>query len=561
MKYSFFYPIFIILALASNPSAAGQKTVAAKHAMIVSEQALATQVGVDILKAGGNAIDAAVAVGYALAVVNPCCGNIGGGGFMLIHLANGKNTVINFREKAPLKARPDMFLDEHGNPEASASTLGYLAVATPGTVMGLDHALKKYGSMTRKQVMAPAIRLARQGYRVGKFDARWFKFYAHAFAKEKNVAEIFLKNGKPLIEGDLLVQKDLADSLTLISEKGTDAFYKGSIAEGIVKASKDNGGILSMKDFREYRITEQNPLYCPYQGYTIISVAPPSSGGITLCEMLAILDTLPFKRAGFHSLEDVHDMVEAMRYAFYDRNTRLGDPAFVKNPLQEILSKKYISSINNKIHQTKKVRHEQGHSPLLEKTDTTHYSILDEKGNAVAVTYTLNGFFGAQIIADHTGFFLNDEMDDFSSKQGSINKFELLQSVKNKIQPGKRPLSSMTPTILMKNNQPYMILGSPGGPRIITTLLQTIVNVIDYKMDIQTAIDMPRFHYQGTPDFIELETDALPATVISGLSTLGYHFRQFDQWSAVEAILIDRKNKIIYGANDRRRPDGSAAGY
>lgn len=535
--------------------------VEAKRAMVVSEQRIATEVGVNILKAGGNAIDAAVAVGYALAVVNPCCGNIGGGGFMVIHLANGKNTVLNFREKAPLQATKNMFLDANGNIKPESTTEGYLSVAIPGTVLGLETALKQYGSMTRQQVMAPAIQLAQQGYKLSAYEAKSFDDYAPQFRRQPNVASIFLKDGQSFQKGELFIQTDLANTLKLIAEKGSDVFYKGSIAERIVEASAANGGIMTMKDFEQYTVEELTPLQCSYRGYTIFSVPPPSSGGVTLCEILSILENLPLSSTNFHSTQSVHYIVEAMRYGFNDRNNKLGDPNFVNNPVKQLLSKEYTSAISEKILNEKNIPHANVDINLHEQTDTTHYSIIDDKGNAVSVTYTLNGFYGAEVIADHTGFFLNGEMDDFAANPGKENKFNLVQSDKNSIAPGKRPLSSMTPTIVMKDNQIYMVLGSPGGPRIITSVLQTLINVIDYDMNIQQAISMPRFHFQSIPDFIEVEPNAFSFLTNIKLKRMGYNIKQLDPWSAVEAILVDTENKILYGANDNRRPDGAAMGY
>ena len=555
-KY-YIYLACIITSFVSHPALA--KPVTAKQAMVVSEQYLASEAGIQILKAGGNAIDAAVAVGYALAVVNPCCGNIGGGGFMLIHFANGKDTVFNFREKAPLKASKNMFLDKQGNVIPDSTSKGYLAVAVPGTVAGLDAALAKYGTMNRKQVIAPAINLAKNGYHVGIFDSTWFKVYASSFHTQPNVAAIFLNHGKPWRKGELLIQTDLANTLTLIAENGPDVFYKGIIAKKIVKASEENGGLLTMQDFASYQVQELSPLYCDYRGNTIISVPPPSSGGVTLCEMLGILEHFPLREYGFHSVQSVHDMVEAMRYGFYDRNTKLGDPDFVKNPVNELISKKYTTDISKKIADIRIIPHENVEVRHVEQTDTTHYSIIDKMGNAVSVTYTINGFFGAEVIAGNTGFFLNDEMDDFTAKMDRDNKFNLMQPPQNIIAGGKRPLSSMTPTIVLKNQQPYMILGSPGGPRIITTVLQTLINIIDFDMDIQQAIDMPRFHFQGIPDYIEIEPDALSRLASFKLKRMGYNIKQIDKWSAVEIILIDKN--ILYGANDHRRPDGAAVGY
>lgn len=538
-------------------------TPAPKQGMVVTEQKLASQIGLDILKAGGNAIDAAVAVGYALAVVTPCCGNIGGGGFMTIHLATGKTVFLNFREKAPQQASKDMFLDKHGNLIADASIKGYLAVGVPGTVLGLETALQQYGSMTRQQVMAPAIRLAERGYVVTPFDAKWFAVFAKDFKTQPNVAAIFLKQGQPYRAGERLIQTNLATSLKLIAEKGPAAFYKGPLAKAIVDASAAHGGILTLADFANYSVEELTPIRCDYRGYTIFSAPPPSSGGVTLCEMLNILQFFPLKQLGYHSTESVRDMLESMRYGFTDRNTQLGDPNFVDNPITRLLSKEYAAKLSEKIRNSQGIPHTD-HAPLSvmqENMDTTHYSVIDNKGNAVAVTYTLNGFFGARIIAGNTGFFLNDEMDDFTAKAGSANKFGLVQHDANTIQPGKRPLSSMSPTIVMKNGRVFMILGSPGGPRIITTVLQTILNVVDYGMPIQQAVDAPRLHYQVLPDSVEVEPLALSATVTKQLQQMGYVITPEGTWSAVEAILVDPVNGELHGGSDYRRENGAAVGY
>lgn len=552
------------LLLVSTPFVCFANTgqpVSAKHGMVVTEQQIASQIGVDILRAGGNAIDAAVAVGYALAVVKPCCGNLGGGGFMTIHLANGKDVFLNFREKAPLNATKNMYLDAHRNMLKNASTQGYLAVATPGTVLGLDVALRRYGTLSRQKVMAPAIHLAQKGYVVTRYDAQQFMAYANAFRTQPNVAAIFLKNGKPYAAGELLIQKDLANTLKQIAEKGPDFFYKGRIAHAVVKASHVHGGILTLQDFAKYNVEELSPLRCTYHGYTIISAPPPSSGGIAICEMLNILENFSLSYMGYHSARSTYDVVEAMRYAFADRNTKLGDPDFVKNPVAQLLAKNYALQLSKQIrdHHSENLPTSAKSQPEL--TDTTHYSIVDSKGNAVAVTYTLNGFFGAGVIADKTGFFLNDEMDDFTIKQGTANKFGLVQSDANAIQPGKRPLSSMSPTIVMKNGRVFMVLGSPGGPRIITAVLLTLLNVIEYGMNIQKAVDAPRFHYQSEPDIVAIEPLTFNYATIKKLEIMGYHIIPQKKWAAVEAILIDPFNGTLYGANDERRPDGKAIGY
>lgn len=536
------------------PSIAMVQPVSAQHSMVVSEQQVASQIGADILQAGGNAVDAAVAVGYALAVSYPCCGNIGGGGFMTIHLANGKNIFLNFREKAPRKATANMFATMN-----QGSTYGYLAVAVPGSVLGLDTALSKYGSMTRKQVLAPAIRLAREGYIVSPYDAQMFNNYAQVFRQQPTVAAIFLKDGRPYHAGDRLIQRDLAKTLQLISDHGPVAFYKGPIADAIVQASKTNGGILSKEDFATYTMQELRPLQCRYRGYTILSAPPPSSGGVTLCEMLNILENYSLKALGYHSAQSIRVIVEAMRYGFTDRNTKLGDPDFINNPVAQLIDKHYAAELSTKINSSTR---DQPATATVQRelTDTTHYSVIDRSGNAVAVTTTINGFFGAEVIANPTGFFLNNEMDDFTTVPGKENKFSLVQGTRNTIQAGKRPLSSMTPTIVMKNGKIFMVIGSPGGPRIITSILLTLLNVIDYGMNIQAAVNAPRFHFQGLPDTIDAEPFSISFLARQQLKLNGYDVNPQHTWAAVEAILIDPVTGTIYGANDNRRGNGAAIG-
>lgn len=555
--------IFSLLLLPMVCQALGRVTqpVSAKHAMVVSEQHLASDAGLAILQAGGNAIDAAVAVGYALAVVQPSSGNLGGGGFMTIHLAHGENIFLNFRERAPFAATQNMFLAANGNILPQKSTLGYLAVAVPGTVLGFDIALKKYGTLTRQQVMQPAIVLAQRGFILTPADLASLQPETAYFKTMPNIAAIFLKNNHALQVGDRLIQKDLAHTLQLISAEGPAIFYQGKIAETIVHASKAHGGILSLKDFQDYSVETTEPVVCTYRDYTVISAPPPSSGGTTLCEMLNILEHYPLRTYGFHSTASAHYTLEAMRYAFYDRN-QLGDPDFVKNPTAQFISKEYAASLLQNILDTRATASaELGPKAMSEGTQTTHYSILDKWGNAVSVTYTLNGFFGAKVMAGETGFFLNDEMDDFTLKLGEKNQFNLVQGLSNAIQPGKRPLSSMTPTIILRGNQVVMIAGSPGGPRIITATLQAILNVIDYQMNIQEAVNAPRFHHQWLPDLVNLEPLTFSPIITKQLKTMGYHFSTQLPWGAVEAIYVDTKNKKIYGANDKRRPAGKAVGY
>jgi gamma-glutamyltranspeptidase / glutathione hydrolase len=537
--------------------------VPGKNGMVVTEQRLASEVGLQILKQGGNAVDAAVAVGYALAVTHPCCGNLGGGGFMLIHLANGKDTFINFREKAPLAATRTMYLDKQGNVVPGRSSKGYLAVGVPGTVLGLDQALSTYGTLSRTTVMAPAIELAQKGFVLQPGDVKILNLKTEGFKKQPNVPAIFLKNGTtPYQAGERLVQKDLANTLELIAKQGPNAFYKGAITDEIVNASRSNGGILAKEDFANYIVSETAPVRCTYRSYQVIS-APPPGGGTTLCQMLNILEGYNLKQLGFRSAPMLHRMLSAMLYAYADRNTYLGDPDFVDNPVERLLSKEYAAQVRAKISENRAVPPE----PLFPKVTTnqgnhtTHYSIQDRYGNAVSVTYTINSFFGAGVIAGNTGFFLNNEMDDFTSKPGVPNNFGLVQGNANIIEPGKRPLSSMSPTIVTQNNKVFLVTGSPGGSTIPTTILQVITNVVDYGMNIQQAVDTPRIHYQGLPNVVGTEPYALKSAPSQQLWQWGYKIVPLGTWGAAESLLVNPDSGLLDGANDSRRPAGAALGY
>lgn len=526
------------------------------NGLAVSEKRVASEVGANILREGGNAIDAAVAIGYALAVTNQCCGNIGGGGFATIHLANGKNIFLNFREKAPLKAYKEMYLDKQGKALSEQSLVGYRAVGVPGTVLGLETIREKYGKLSRAKVIAPAIKLANDGFQVTTYDAKQFQEFAGDFAKQPNVAAIFLRNGKPYEAGEILKQKDLARTLQTISVEGPKAFYHGAITQKIVTASEQHGGLLTLNDFAKYNVEWMKPIYCTYRGYEIISSPPPSSGGVTLCEMLNILENFPLAKMGYRTPESTYTIIEAMHYGYLDRNNKLGDPDFVKNPTDQLIQKKYAKTISERIE--KKMQAPVAEPQHTETIDTTHYSVIDKEGNAVAVTYTLNGFFGAEVMAKDTGFFLNDQMDDFAIAPNTPNKFGLVQSDQNAISGGKRPLSSMTPTIIMKNGKIRYVLGSPGGSRIITADLLTIINLIDYNMPLLAAINAPRFHFQVQPDAVELEPAALAPDTILALQKMGYKFKPQTTWGAVEAIAVDPMTQQVTGANDYRRPDGAA---
>lgn len=572
---------FSSIALAAALLAGGAVEAAAPPAlesadgMVVTAQHLASDVGADILRSGGNAVDAAVAVGFALAVTHPCCGNIGGGGFLVLHLADGKNTFINFREKAPLAARADMFLDAHGNPVSARSINGYLAAGVPGTVLGLETARREYGTQPLAALIAPSIRLAENGFILTRGDVDVLDAGAEAFRGRPNVAAIFLHQGVPFKPGQRLVQKNLAATLRAVSDGGTHAFYQGSIADAVVAASQANGGLFTKRDFTDYSVTESVPISCRYRGYTILSSPPPSSGGVTLCEMLQVLEAYPLDALGFHSSASLHLMTEAMRHAYQDRNTYLGDPEFVENPIARLLSQRHTQEIRALILPHRASPSTLEHvSTADEHPTTTHYSIVDRWGNLASVTYTINDDFGAKVIAGDTGFFLNDEMDDFTAKPGTANMFGLVQGKANAIAPGKRPLSSMTPTLVLKDGKPLLVVGTPGGSRIITTVLEIMVNVIDHGMTLQEAVDAPRIHHQWLPDTLAGEPFAFSADTAKALTQMGYRLEPLEPWgagNAAEVIGIAPTDAarakalgfprpgILYGASDSRAPAGSAA--
>lgn len=568
-------------AFAPQAHAVSPAPVDGDRGMVVAEQSLAAQVGADILRQGGNAIDAAVAVGYALAVVHPCCGNLGGGGYMVVRLADGTSTFIDFREAAPGAARPDMYLDENGKVIPGASVSGWRAVAVPGSVLGLDTALQRFGSMTRARVMAPAIALARDGYVLSPGDAPILKTGTADFRADPTLSAIFLKNGEPLKAGDRLIQADLGQTLSAISSQGVSAFYDGAIAHRMAAASAVGGGILSEKDFQDYKVRVGPPVRCTYRGYEILTAAPSSAGGTAVCEILNILEGYALSRSGFGAADTVHVMAEAMRHAFIDRNFLLTDPAFGRNPLDLLLSKDYAAAIRQRIdpHHARASKPDGGGVVLHEGTETTHYSVADAAGNTVAVTTSLNAYFGARVMAPGTGVLMNDTMDDFTTRIGGANTFGLVQGARNAIAPGKRPLSSMSPTIVVRDGRPVLVLGSPGGPRIITSVVQTILNVIDHGMNVQEAVDAPRIHHQWRPDVIYAEPYALSADTVRVLEARGHKVTVQRPWSAVEAIqfptaapagsrypssaadtsrLWSPQPGAIYGANDNRRPAGAA---
>lgn len=565
--------ITFVLAPLTNAFAASPAPAKGEHGMVVTAQHLASEVGVEILKKGGNAVDAAVAVGYALAVVYPNAGNIGGGGFMTIRFKDGKSTFLDFRERAPLAATKTMYLDKDGNPVKGASLDGYLAVGVPGSVAGFETAREKYGTLSRQDLMAPAISYAKDGFILNQGDAASFAGSADRLAKDPAAAAIFLKpDGKPYGIGERLVQPDLAASLAAISEKGADAFYKGAIADAIVKASGAKGGILAKPDFEQYAVRELKPVTCTYRGYEITSSPPPSSGGVIICEILNVLEGYPLSYLGASSADTVHVMVEAMRYAYVDRNSALGDPDFVDNPVSKLLDKAYAKDIRDKIDPFRAgVSQDLMPKGFGESKETTHYSIIDNDGNAVAVTYTLNGSFGAGVVADGTGILLNNEMDDFTQKPGVPNLYGLVQGEANAIQPKKTPLSSMSPTVVAKDGKPFMVIGSPGGSRIITITLEAIVNVVDHGMNIQEAIDAPRIHHQWLPDTVYIEPFGLSPDTEKLLAGMGYRLDLGDKtWGQAAGILVGGKSLAeiekgggarYNGAIDSRAASGEALGY
>ena len=533
-----------------------------KNGMVASEQGLATQVGLDILKQGGNAIDAAVAVGFALAVVLPNAGNIGGGGFMVLHDdKTGKDVAIDFREIAPAKASRDMYLDNQGNVIDGKSLFTHDASGVPGTVAGMEYALKKWGTMPLSKVLEPAIKLADKGFIVSDILAQTLKEEKSTLGKWSASKAIFFKNGEPLKSGDLLVQKDLAKSLRLIAKQGAKAFYQGEIATKIAKEMQSHGGTMTLEDLKAYKVVERQPIIGDYRGYKVVTMPPPSSGGVHLIEILNMLEHYPIKEDGVNSAKNIHHMAESMKLAYADRSEYLGDPDFVKIPVTGLTSKAYanerVKTIDdNKARLSSTIK--PGKPQPYESDQTTHYSVMDKAGNAVAVTYTLNLNFGSGIVVEGTGILLNNEMDDFSVKPGVPNAFGLVGGAANAIEAKKRPLSSMTPTIVMKNNKPWLVTGSPGGARIITTVLQSVVNTIDHEMNPAEAIITPRVHHQWLPDELRVEEGISPDT-IKLLQDKGHNVVTKAPMGRIQIIQADDSG--FYGYSDPRNPDGKTLGF
>nr|WP_312240502.1 gamma-glutamyltransferase [Pantoea sp.] len=535
-----------------------------KSGMVASVDALATQVGVDILQQGGNAVDAAVAVGFALAVTHPQAGNLGGGGFMLLRTAAGRVSAIDFREMAPARASRDMFLDKQGNADSKLSLTSPLASGTPGTVAGFALAAQKYGTLPFGRLLEPAIKLARDGFVIDDALADDLATYGKEVLLNHPASRaIFFKaDGTPYRKGERLVQKNLARSLQLIAAQGPDAFYRGKIADEIAGEMSRSGGLIGKADLAAYRVVERQPISGTYRGYQVFSMPPPSSGGIHIVQILNILENFDLAKMGFGSADAMQAMAEAEKYAYADRSEYLGDPDFVKVPWQALTSKAYAKSLAQQIDLTKARPSSEikpGKLAPYESNQTTHFSVVDKRGNAVAVTYTLNTNFGSGIVAGESGIILNNEMDDFSAKPGTPNVYGLVGGDANAIQPAKRPLSSMSPTIVTKEGKTWLVTGSPGGSRIITTVLQMIVNSVDFGMNVAEATNAPRFHHQWLPDELRVEKGFSPDT-LRLLESRGQHVRIEPAMGSTQSIMIG-PDGMLYGASDPRSVDDLTAGY
>lgn len=567
----------------ASPAMGSVRPVHAEHGIVVSVHELASRAGVDMMQAGGNAVDAAVATGFALAVVHPPAGNLGGGGFMLIRMADGKVHFVDYREKAPAAATRDMYLDAQGNVIEGASEYGYKAIGVPGSVAGMVYAEQKYGKLTLKQVMAPAIKLAREGYALTWEEARDMQEdeYLGKFPESRRV---FQRNGDYYKPGEIFRQPDLARTLERIAGNPDD-FYHGALAKELAAALQKGGGLITADDLAHYEVKEREPVRGTYRGYEIISAPPPSSGGTVLLESLNILEAYDLAKLGNRSAQSIHFTIEAFRRAFFDRAEFLGDPDFSKIPVAQLIDKKYAAAWRESIQPahasaSKELKrpsifseleqYAEAHpQPLAwhESTHTTHFSVVDAGGNAVAVTTTINDWFGSRVTAEGLGFLLNDEMDDFSAKPGVPNSDGLIQGAANSIGPGKRPLSSMTPTIVLHDGKPVLVLGSPGSSKIITTVANVLMGVVDYGMNIQEAVNAPRFHNQWLPDVVNVERWSSPDTV-SMLKQMGYNVEVglhdsesvSPYWSDAECIAIDEKTGERLGASDGRN-NGKAVGY
>jgi gamma-glutamyltranspeptidase/glutathione hydrolase len=562
----------LLVLLAGSLVAAPLTPTHAPHAIVVSVHELASRAGVEMMRAGGNAVDAAVATGFALAVVHPQAGNLGGGGFLLLRKANGDVRFIDFREKAPAAATENMYLDAKGNVIENASLIGYKAIGVPGSVAGLAYTQKKYGKLSLGKVMAPAIRLAREGFALAWEDAEDLR--DSELAKFPASKRIFQRDGKYYKAGEILKQPELARTLERIA-KNPDDFYHGALARELAAAVAKGGGLITADDLARYEVKEREPIRGTYRGYEILSAPPPSSGGTALVEILNILEGFDLAKLGNRSAQSVHLAVEAFRRAFYDRAEFLGDPDFAKIPVPQLIDKRYAeawresidpnhASASGKLKRPKVFNELERVAQLRpiairEPQNTTHYSVVDPEGNAVAVTTTLNDSFGSRVTADGLGFLLNNEMDDFASKQGVPNTYGLIQGPANAIGPGKRPLSAMTPTIVVKDGKLFLVLGAEGGPTIITNVATILMSVVDFGLDIQEAVNAPRLHQQWLPDVIEVE-DRLSPDTMNLLRSKGHKLKVSHFWGDAECIMIDPKTGERLGASDGRN-NGKAVGY
>ncbi|BDQ66606.1 gamma-glutamyltransferase [Shewanella xiamenensis] len=552
---------------AEEPSIFSQMATAqpvwAKHGMVASQETLASRTGVEILKQGGNAVDAAVAVAFSLAVTLPRAGNIGGGGFMLVHLAKENKTIaIDYREMAPSKAKKDIFLDENGDAVTKLSREHGLAVGVPGTVMGMSLALEKYGTMTMAQVTAPAIKMAQEGISVSPDLAVSLAGLKRRMSQWPSTAAIFYKaDGSDFQVDDILKQPELAHSLQLIAEKGIKGFYEGETAEKLVKAVQEAGGIMTLEDLKHYKAVEREPVRGQYRGYEVVSMPPPSSGGVHIIEMLNVLQQFPIDKFGHNTAQTIHVMAEIMKHAYADRSEYLGDPDFYKVPVKQLTDKDYAQKIASQIALNKTTPSEEikpGNLAPYESDQTTHFSVVDKWGNAVSNTYTLNFSYGSGLVAKGTGILLNNEMDDFSAKPGTPNGYGLVGGDANAVEGNKRPLSSMSPTIVMKDGKPFLVTGSPGGSRIITTTLQIIMNVIDHGLNIAEASNAARVHHQWLPDELRVET-SLNRDTISLLEAKGHKVSVQSAMGSTQSIMVTDQG--IFGATDPRHSGSEAVGY
>ncbi|MGO9646828.1 MAG: gamma-glutamyltransferase [Terriglobales bacterium] len=551
--------------------------------MVVSVHELASRTGAEIMQAGGNAVDAAVATGFALAVVHPQAGNLGGGGFMLIRMADGATHFIDYREKAPAAATANMYLDAQGNVIEDASVVGYKAISVPGSVAGMVYAEKKYGKLTLKQVTAPAIKLAREGFVLGWEDARDLR-QEKSLAAFPDSRRIFQRDGKYYEQGEIFRQPELARTLERIAANPDD-FYRGAMARELAAFVQKGGGLITADDLGKYEVKEREPVRGSYRGYDIISAPPPSAGGTTLLEILNILEGYDLARMGNRSSPSIHLTVEAFRRAYFDKAEFMGDPDFSRIPVAQLIDKKYGAAWRESIDPAHATPSQdlkrpaifseleqyarQNPQPLAvrEPEHTTHYSVVDADGDAVAVTTTLNDSFGSRVTAGNLGFLLNDEMDDFAAKPGVANLYGLIQGPANAIGPGKRPLSSMTPTIVLKDGKLFLVLGSPGGARIVTTVANILMAVVDYGMNIQEAVDAPRFHHQWLPDWVGVEQWFAPDAV-KALEQMGHKVEigetfgreWIPYWSDGECIAVDLESGERLGASDGRH-NGRPVGY